>query len=42
MSPVSSPNSCLDVTGISTADGAYIQQWTYWGGAGQQWSIINP
>ncbi|MEO7717619.1 MAG: RICIN domain-containing protein, partial [Capsulimonas sp.] len=38
ISPVSSPNSCLDVTGISTADGAYIQQWTYWGGAGQQWS----
>ncbi|MBW8781699.1 MAG: RICIN domain-containing protein [Verrucomicrobia bacterium] len=42
ITPVSSPNSCLDVTGISTADGAYIQQWTYWGGSGQQWSIQNP
>ena len=42
ISPVSSPNSCLDVTGISTADGAPIQQWTYWGGTGQQWAIQNP
>ena len=42
ITPVSSPNSCLDVTGISTADGAKIQQWTYWGGTGQQWCIINP
>ena len=42
ISPVSSPNSCLDVTGISTAAGAFIQQWTYWGGTGQQWGIVNP
>jgi aryl-phospho-beta-D-glucosidase BglC (GH1 family) len=42
ITPVSSPNSCLDVTGISTANGAAIQQWTYWGGAGQQWRIQYP
>jgi len=42
ISPVSSPNSCLDVTNISTAAGANIQQWTYWGGTGQQWGIVNP
>ena len=42
ITPVSSPSSCLDVTGISTADGATIQQWYYWGGAGQQWSIQVP
>jgi len=42
ITPISSPNSCLDVTGISTADGTTIQQWTYWGCAGQQWSIQNP
>ena len=42
ITPVSSPNSCLDVTGISNADGAFIQRWSYWGGTGQQWCIINP
>ncbi|MEO7097892.1 MAG: RICIN domain-containing protein, partial [Luteolibacter sp.] len=42
ITPVSSPNSCLDVTGISTADGATIQQWSFWGGTGQQWSIQAP
>ena len=42
ISPVSSTNSCLDVTGISTNAGTPIQQWTYWGGAGQQWGIVNP
>ena len=42
ITPVSSPNSCLDVTGVATADGATIQQSTYRGGSGQQWSIQNP
>jgi hypothetical protein len=42
ITPVSSPNSCLDVTGISTADGATIQQWYYTGSNGQQWSILAP
>jgi len=31
----------LDVTGISTAPGAFIQQWTFGGGNNQKW-IVNP
>lgn len=31
---------CLDVTGISTADGAGIQQWDYWGGGNQIFKFV--
>jgi len=31
----------LDVTGVSTANGAAIQQWTYGGGANQKWVIAS-
>ncbi len=30
----------LDVTNVSTADGASIQQWQYLGGANQKWNIV--
>jgi len=30
----------LDVTGVSTADGAYIQQWSYGGGDNQKWTLV--
>src|SRR5688572_25449414 len=30
----------LDVTGVSTADGAFIQQWGYGGGNNQKWLIV--
>ena len=30
---------CLDVEGISTADGARVQQWEYWGGQNQQFKL---
>jgi mannan endo-1,4-beta-mannosidase len=29
----------VDVAGVSTADGANIQQWSYGGGANQQWTL---
>ena len=31
----------LDVNGQSTADGASIVQWSYWGGNNQQWQVID-
>ena len=31
---------CLDVTGISTAPGASLQQWTCWGGDNQKFQLI--
>ncbi|MBC8132073.1 MAG: RICIN domain-containing protein [Deltaproteobacteria bacterium] len=45
LSPVSSANSCLDVSGSSTADGAKVQQWTCSGTTGsnnQQWIFQAP
>ncbi len=30
----------LDVRGVSTADGANVQQWSYGGGANQQWRFV--
>lgn len=45
LSPVSSGNSCLDVNGNSTADGANVQQWTCSGTTGsnnQQWIFQAP
>ena len=34
-----SSGRCLDVTNISTSNGARIQQWTCHGGTNQQWSL---
>lgn len=31
----------LDVTGQSTSDGALLEQWDYWGGANQQWQLVD-
>jgi hypothetical protein len=33
---------CLDVNGVSTADGANVQIWTYGGGNNQQWTFQAP
>jgi arabinan endo-1,5-alpha-L-arabinosidase len=41
LSVVSGGNSCLDVYGISTEDGANICQWSYWNGDGQAF-ILEP
>jgi hypothetical protein len=30
----------LDVTGMSLDNGAYLQQWDWWGGLNQQWQIV--
>ncbi|MGW9453425.1 ThuA domain-containing protein [Streptomyces sp. NPDC055632] len=35
------PSQVIDVTGVSTADGAPLQLWTYAGGANQQWRQVN-
>jgi hypothetical protein len=32
----------MDVSGVSTADGANIHQWTYVGGNNQQWAFQAP
>ena len=32
----------LDVNGVSTADGANVQIWTYGGGNNQQWTFQAP
>lgn len=34
-------NKALDVNGSSTANGANIIQWDYWGGTNQQWKITS-
>jgi hypothetical protein len=34
------PNAALDVTDVSTSDGAPIQLWTYSGGDNQQWQAV--
>ena len=31
----------LDVSGVSAANGAWIQQWDYVGGANQQWQLVS-
>jgi hypothetical protein len=33
-------SKCLDVTGLSTAAGAYLQQWTCWGGNNQKFRFM--
>jgi hypothetical protein len=42
ISPVHAPESCLDISGISSANGALIQLWTWAGGHHQQWSFQGP
>ena len=42
LTPVSSGGSALDVSGVSTADGANIHQWSWTGGNNQQWAIQAP
>ena len=44
LTPVSSSGSALDVSGISTTDGANVHQWTWLGGNNfnQQWSFQSP
>ena len=39
--PQCAPGKCLDVTGVSTAPGANVQIWAWWGGANQQWAAIS-
>jgi hypothetical protein len=34
-------NKCVDVSGVSTADGANIHQWDCVGGANQKWTLTN-
>jgi hypothetical protein len=31
----------LEVAGFSTANGATVDQWSYSGGANQQWTVIS-
>ena len=33
---------CLDIAGVSTADGAQAHLWEYVGGANQKWEVSNP
>ena len=32
---------CLDVAGVSTADGAKVQQWSCTGGNNQRWKLVS-
>jgi hypothetical protein len=40
--PAHSTSSCLDVSGVSTADGANVQLWQWLGGNNQQWAPQTP
>ena len=33
---------CVDIAGVSTADGAQAHLWQYVGGANQKWEVSNP
>ena len=37
--PRNNTNECLDVTDVSTADGARVQQWTCTGGVAQSFTL---
>ncbi len=39
--PECAPGKCLDVSGVSTADGANVQIWDFVGGANQKWKAID-
>jgi hypothetical protein len=38
ITPTHATGSCLDVSGVSTADGAVVQLWQWLNGANQQWA----
>ena len=40
--PTHATNSCLDVRGASTADGAVVDLWTYSANFNQQWTFQAP
>jgi hypothetical protein len=42
ITPTHATSHCLDVSGVSTADGAPVHQWTYGGGNNQQWAFQAP
>jgi endoglucanase len=42
LTPTHATNMALDVNGVSTADGANVQIWTYGGGNNQQWTFQSP
>ena len=42
LTPVSSGNSALDVSGASTANGGNVFQWTWTGANNQQWIFQAP
>ena len=42
LTPMNATGSCLDVNGVSTANGANVQIWQYVGGPNQQWSFQAP
>lgn len=41
ISPRHSPDKALDVNGHGTADGSNVLQWTFGGGANQQWTVTQ-
>lgn len=42
LTPVSSSGSALDVSGVSTADGANVHQWAWTGSNNQPWIFQTP
>jgi hypothetical protein len=42
LAAISSGGSCLDVNGVSTADGADVQQRAWNSGNNQQWTFKSP
>jgi hypothetical protein len=42
ITPNCATNSCLDVSGISTANGASVHLWQWLNAANQKWSFQKP
>jgi hypothetical protein len=42
ITPTHATGSCLDVAGVSAADGAFVHLWTYGGANNQQWAFQTP
>jgi hypothetical protein len=40
LSPATDSNACLDVSNISTSNGAQVWEWDCWGGANQEWKLV--
>lgn len=40
LSPVSDSSGCMDVSGISTSNGAQVWEWGCWGGPNEEWSFV--